>query len=134
MKRLAFFTILSVILTIGTNAQVNNRATIANITVNPGADPYLCVFGNTINDVTMLDSLLDLNGKEVMYLREKKETFPHQLFISEMERLNARFLSVHTYQRHLVETNGKVNIIGYFLVDIIERVGSRYYVIASNNY
>jgi hypothetical protein len=132
MKRLSFLAILIILLTVAANAQVQNRATIEWIKLDnpPGADPFLCIFGNSVEDVSLIDYFLDLNGADVMYLSERIEqtTLP-QAFINEMIRLNARFLNIHTIQRRIDDKKG---IVDYFHVDIIERVGNKYYIIASN--
>jgi hypothetical protein len=135
MKRLTFLTILTILLVCGANAQVHEQATVAWISIpDVPSDPFLCIFGNTIEDITLIDSMLDLNGKEVRYLRQREESSPNQTFTREFQRLNARFMSVHIVQRRLIEKNGKVDFETYFLVDVYERVSSKYYLVASNNY
>lgn len=136
MKRISFLIFLTVLLVCGVNAQVHEQATVAVISLpdNPGADPYMCVFGNTIVDVTFLDSFLDLNGKEVRYLRQREESNLNQTFVREFQRLNARFMSVYIVQRRMIEKNGKVDFETYFIVRIYEREGSRYYQVAGNDY
>jgi hypothetical protein len=118
------------------NAQVFEQATVAWIKTDPdgGADPFLCVFGNKIEDVILIDYLLDFDGKKVEYLREREEVFLSQYFTREMERLNVRFLNIHIVQRKLSEVNGKMDVITYFFVDIVERVGGKYYIVATNNW
>jgi len=131
LKRLTFLTIMLALIVCGINAQIFEQANVAWIQTDPngGADPVLCVFGNTIDDIILIDHLLDLDGKEVMYLPEREEIIPFQYYRLEMERLNARFLSVHIVQRRFDEV--KI-ITDYFLVYVIERIGDRYYIIASN--
>jgi len=132
MKRLSILIILTVLLTIVANAQVQERATIQWVKLDnpPGADPFLCIFGNSVEDVSLIDYFLDLNGADVMYLSERIEqtTIP-QAFINEMIRLNVRFLNIHIIQRRIDDKRG---VVAYFHVDIIERVGNKYYIIASN--
>ena len=131
LKCLSFLVIMLVLLVCGLNAQqVLEQATVAIIDGgNPAADPYLCVFGNRTEDVVLLDYHLNLDGKEVALLRERQEqnNLPH-IFTREMERLNVRFMSIHIYQRRF-EGN---TLVTFWHVDIIERVGNRYYLIASN--
>ncbi len=135
MKRLTFFAALIALLAVTVHAQVLNQASVKLIRLdNPGADPYLCVFGNTIDDITLIDSFINLDRKEVRYLRQREEVNLHQTFKFEMERTNANYLSIHIIQRRLLETNVGIDIEVYFLVDVYERIGNRYYFIASNNY
>jgi hypothetical protein len=116
------------------NAQVKQRATVEWIDAGGGADYFLCVFGDTVEDVALIDRLLDLRGQEVKYLTEREEVewAPSTPFIEEMKRLNARFLSVHIIQRGFFMEDDKVKFVVYFLVDVIEREGSKYYRVASN--
>ena len=132
MKKTVVSIFFLVMLVCGINAQqVLQQATVAIIEGgNPGADPFLCVFGNRIEDVTLLDYHLNLDGKEVRYLREREEINLPLVFAREMTRLNARFLSIHTYQRRIVGNS----LVTYWIVDIIERVGNKYFIIANNNY
>ncbi|MDR2597949.1 MAG: hypothetical protein LBC76_11605 [Treponema sp.] len=133
MKRLTFFAALTALLAVTAHAQVLNQASVKLIRLdNPAADPYLCVFGNTIEDVTLIDRYINLDRKEVMYLRQREEVNLHQTFRSETERSNANYLSIHIIQRRLLETNGGIDIEVYFLVDVYERVGNRYYFVASS--
>ena len=134
MKRLSILIILTALLVSGLNAQVQQQATAAWITTSPEADPFLCVFGNTIDDVMLISSFLDLNGKEARYLNQREEYNPHQNIRREMERLNARFLNMHIIQRRVVEKNGQFGIEIFFMVRVFERTGGRYYLIASNDY
>jgi len=133
MKRLSILVILTILLAVVANAQVLNQATVQWIEIdNSGAEPFLCVFGNTPEDVTLIDSLVGLDGKEVFSLRERVEqTNLSKIFINEMIRLNVRFLSIHTTQRRFDAEKG---IVAYFIVDIIERVGNKYYLVASSNF
>jgi hypothetical protein len=101
--------------------------------VSPDADPFLCVFANTLEDVTLIDSLLNLKGKEVRSLLQREAVDSHPV-LREMERLNARFMGIHTIQREPVQINGKTDIAVYFLVQIVEQTGGRYYLMADNKY
>jgi hypothetical protein len=132
MKKKILTMILFVMFVCGLNAQqILEQATVMIIDGgNPAADPYLCVFGNRTEDVTLLNYHLNLDGKEVQLLREREEANLPQIFTSEMERLNVRFMSVFIYQRRFVDNR----IVSYWLVDIIEKVGNKYYFIADNRY
>ena len=133
MKKTIFTVILLALSVCGINAQVQQQATIAWISsTNPGADPYLCVFGNTIESVRLIESDLDLDGKEVMFLRNRERVSPDQNFTREMERLNARFMCLYIVQRRFVE--GPKLIEHYFIAVLIERAGNIYYEIGGNNY
>jgi hypothetical protein len=134
MKRLSFVTILTVLLVFSINAQVQQQATVSWISnpEYPGADPCLCVFGNTIEDITLIDYLLDLNGKEIRYLRQREEYSLNQTFAREFQRLNARFISLHIIQRRWPEGNTAITV--YFIVEVYERVGNKYYLVAGNSY
>ena len=135
MKRFSFLAALTLLLAVGANAQVLNQATVAWIkTDNPAADPFLCVFGNTIENVMFMDWFLDLNGKEVRNLRQREEVDIHQYFKREAERLNAKYISIHIMSRRIVETNNGIDLQNFFIVVICERVGNRYYKVASNDY
>jgi hypothetical protein len=133
MKRLSFLTILLVLLASGMNAQVQRQATVAWISsTNPAADPYLCVFGNSIEDVRLIESDLDLDGKDVLFLRQRERATPDQNFTREMERLNAKFMCIYIVQRRYV---GEPKIFEhYFIAVLVERVGNVYYEIGGNNY
>lgn len=131
MKRLAFFAALTALLAVTAHAQVLNRATVETIIFSQAADPYLCVFANTVEDVMLITGLLDLNGKEVRSLRQREEVAPYEIVSREAERLNAKYISIHIIQRKLIETNGKMDIGNYFLVNVLERDGNRYYLVAS---
>lgn len=135
MKRLSFLAILTVLLGVGAHSQVLNQATVAWINLdNPAADPFLCVFANTIENVAFMDWFLDLDGKEVRNLRQREEGDLHQNFKRETERLNVKYISIHIIQRRWIETNGKIDIAVYFLVYIYERDGNRYYLVATTEY
>jgi len=131
LKRLAFFAALTALLAVTAHAQVLNRATVETIIFSQAADPYLCVFANTVEDVMLITGLLDLNGKEVRSLRQREEVAPYEIVSREAERLNAKYISIHIIQRKLIETNGKMDIGNYFLVNVLERDGNRYYLVAS---
>ena len=135
MKRLSFLTILTVLLVCAINAQVQQQATMALISLpeSPAADPFLCFFGNTIEDIALIDHYVDIDGKEPMFLRQREDVNLNQTFAREFQRLNVRFLSVHTIQRRF-SADRNPPITTYFIVDIYERVGSRYYLVASNRY
>jgi hypothetical protein len=121
-------------LTFAINAQVHEQAAVAWISIPeyPAADPLLCVFGNTIEDITLIDYLLDLNGKEVRYLRQREEVNLNPALAREFQRFNAQFMSVHTVQRRWPEGSAAITV--YFIVDVYERAGGKYYFVASNNY
>jgi len=120
-----------VFLAVSLYAQVQAQAIVEWIRdpENPGADEYLCVFGNTIEDVTLIDGELDLNGKEVMYLNQREETSVNKVFRDEWERLNTRFFSLHILQRRL--TYDERIFVHYFIVYVFERAGNKIYIIAS---
>jgi hypothetical protein len=140
MKRLTFFALLLALLVCGASAQILDQATVEVININPDVnDPFLCVFGNTIEDVALIFSFSGINdilkGKTVQYLRERQE-MPnlHPLFTREMERLRANFLSLHKVSYGFEMVNGNIEGTWYLYVDIIERIGNRYYRVATNNY
>ena len=133
MKRLSFLVILLALFTSGMNAQVQQQATIAWISsTNPAADPCLCVFGNSIESVRLIESDLDLDGKEVLFLRQRERASPDPNFTREMERLNARFMCVYFVQRRFVD--GPKIIEHYFGAVLFEKVGNVYYEIGGNGY
>jgi hypothetical protein len=135
MKRLLFMAIFFILLVCGINAQVQQQATVAWIKGNiPGAEDFLCVFANSIDDVTLLDYHLNgahlRHGQEARYLGEREEVNLPPFFTREMERLNTRYMSIHTIQRRL----GGESFVVYFIVQIVERVNNRYYIIADNRH
>jgi hypothetical protein len=133
MKHLSFLVILLVLLASGINAQVQQQATIAWISsTNPGADPYLCVFGNSLEAIRLIESDLDLDGKEVMFLRQRERFTPDPNFTREMERLNAKFMSIYIVQRRFVD--GPKMFEHYFIAILIERANNVYYEIGGSNY
>jgi len=133
MKKITFAAVL-IFLAASLYAQVQQQATVAWI-VNPdspGADPYLCIFGNTIDDIILIDSDLDLGGKVVRYLSQREEFRLADIFEREWARLNTRFFSVHIVQRRLVDDERI--FVHYFMVRVYEKVGNNIYFIASNDY
>jgi len=115
-------------------AQVQQQAIVAWIVNpdNPGADPYLCVFGNTIDDIILIDYDLDLGGKEVRYLSQREEARLPEIFFREWIRLNTRFFSLHIVQRRLVDDERF--FVHYYIVRVYEQDGNNAYFIASNDY
>jgi hypothetical protein len=130
MKRPYLFTLLMFLFVSGIYAQVREQATIAWISV-PGssAEPFLCVFGNTPQDVILIDGMLNLK-QEVQTLTQRVEANPAEIFKQQMERLNVRLLNIHVIQRAAVEGT----IVRHFLVFIYERVDGKYYLVATNDY
>lgn len=137
MKRLLMLVALMVLFASGMNAQVIQRATVTWITVNPGADPYLCVFGNTPEDVQLIDTLLNLGGKELRNVPQREEINLAQNIRREAELLNTRYVSVHIIQRDPNKFDefmkGNYYLMYYFIVNVYERVNNRYYLVANNS-
>ena len=135
MKKSIFLAFLTFLFLSSLSAQVESQANVAWIITNPNpdADPYLCAFGNSPNDVTLLNSVLNLRGRNLVALNEREEANLPQSITREMERLNARFLAVYIIQRELdYERALRGENIVYFIVDAYERVGNRYYRVATN--
>lgn len=119
----------------GLNAQIQTQANVAWIVINPEADPYLCFFGNSPDEVTLMNSVLNLQSKDLQVLPERENANLPQVITREFERLNARFLTIYIIQRELdYEKALRGENIIYFIVDAFERVGDRYYRVATNNY
>lgn len=130
MKHLSFLTILSLVLVFSINAQVMEQATVAWIKTDTGggADPFLCVFANTPNDVTLLYYVLNVDNKPLRGLNQPQEFDLHEMLAREMTIRNARLLALHIVQRKV----GESGIITYFHVRVFERIGDKYYLVASN--
>ena len=131
MKRTVFLTILTLSIVIGLNAEVQQRATIAWIALeHSAAEPF--IFGNTIDDIIMVNHMLDLDGRQVRYLQERVPVTINPAIMREMLRLNARFMSIPIVQWRLVETAAGSDIVTFFIVNVYEQAGGRLYRIATS--
>jgi len=117
-------------------SQSQNGVTILEIDVpnNPAADPNLCAFGNSVEDVTLKNIEF---VREVLFVREgisvsDADSYLNPAIRREWEQLKTRYVSVHIVQRYL--TNDERIIAVHFLVEIYERKGNNYYLVATNNY
>ena len=133
MKRITFLTILLILLVSGISAQVKEWAVVTWIQPeNPGAEPSLCVFGHSIDDVMLLDGSLNLGGHEVMWMRQRQVFSIYQNIAHEMERLNMKYAVIYTFYRRIVD--GPQRIETFFLATIIEKDGNNYYHIGGTGY
>jgi hypothetical protein len=66
-----------------------------------GADPFLCLFANTVEDIALIDSELYIK-QEVRYLRQKEETDLSQIFKQKMEKTKCTVYK-YSYSQRVIQ-------------------------------